>query len=86
MPKQPIKKKIEELRQQILRHNKLYYTEGKPEISDGAYDALIRELKALEEKYPQYAAKDSPTHTVGAPIPEKFKKVPHTTPMLSLKA
>lgn len=78
------KKRIENLRKEIKRHNRLYYTLGAPEVSDARYDALLKELKALEEKHPEYASVSSPTQTVGAPIPDKFRKVKHTSPMLSL--
>jgi len=81
-----IKKKIKELSNEVKRHNELYYTKGVPEISDAAYDSLIRELKGLEKEYPEYEFKDSPTQLVGAPIPDKFSKVEHTSPMLSLES
>ncbi|MFH1665394.1 MAG: NAD-dependent DNA ligase LigA [Candidatus Omnitrophota bacterium] len=81
---QNIKKRIDELAAEIRRHNELYYTKGKPEISDGKYDELVRELKKLEAEHPIYVSPESPTRTVGAPVPDKFKKVKHTAPMLSL--
>ncbi|MFH1836648.1 MAG: NAD-dependent DNA ligase LigA [Candidatus Omnitrophota bacterium] len=81
-----IKKKIDELRKQIIKHNVLYYAEGTPKISDEAYDVLIKELKKLEKEYPEYASSGSPTGTVGSPIPDKFSKVKHTAPMLSLES
>ena len=80
------KKKIEALRKEIRRHNALYYTEGASEIADSRYDALVKELKALEKKHPAFASPDSPTRTVGAPLPEKFKKVRHASAMLSLES
>jgi len=79
-----IKKKINDLKKEIKSHNKLYYVKGDPAISDSKYDGLIEELKSLEKKYPEYITADSPTQTVGAPIPEKFKKVKHLASMLSL--
>jgi len=81
-----VKKRIEELRKEIKRHNELYYTKGAPEISDSRYDELFRELKALEKAHPEYDSPDSPTRTVGAPVPDKFVKVGHLTPMLSLES
>ncbi len=81
-----IKKRIKELRREILRHNRLYYTEGNPEISDSRYDKVMSELKELEKNYPEYLEKDSPSQTVGAPVPEKFEKVAHAAPMLSLES
>lgn len=82
--KNDIKKKISDLRQALKRHNELYYTRGEPEISDSKYDEMMRELKALEADHPEFFAPDSPTQTVGAPIPDKFVKIEHTSPMLSL--
>ena len=81
-----IKKRIKELREEIIKHNKLYYTKGKPAVSDAAYDKLVKELKDLEKKHPEYDSADSPTRTVGASIPEKFFKVKHAVPMLSLES
>ncbi|MDP8299892.1 MAG: NAD-dependent DNA ligase LigA [Candidatus Tantalella remota] len=86
MNKKSIKTKIEELRKEIRRHNKLYYTEGAEEISDAKYDAMIQELRALEKEHPEYASPDSPTQAVGAPIPDKFVKVKHVAPLLSLES
>jgi len=80
------KKRIDWLRKELRRHNELYYVKGKPEISDSRYDELMRELKELEKKHPRYMSPDSPTQTVGAPIPEKFVKVRHRFPMLSLES
>ncbi|MDD3088753.1 MAG: NAD-dependent DNA ligase LigA [Candidatus Omnitrophica bacterium] len=81
-----IKKHINELRREIKRHNALYYTSGVPEISDSRYDELMRELKKLEKKHPEYASDDSPTRTVGAPVADKLSKVKHVSPMLSLES
>lgn len=79
-----IKKRVSALRKEIKRHNELYYTEGKPEISDARYDELMKELKALEKAHPDLFSPDSPTQTVGAPVPVKLAKVRHVLPMLSL--
>ena len=81
-----IKKKIKKISDTIKRHNELYYIKGVPEISDGAYDAIVAELKKLEKAHPEYAGERSPTGTVGAPIPEKFRKVEHVALMLSLES
>ncbi|MDD5488422.1 MAG: NAD-dependent DNA ligase LigA [Candidatus Omnitrophica bacterium] len=81
-----IKKRIERLKKEILEHNRLYYTEGAPSISDSAYDGLMAELKELEKGHPEYATQDSPTRTVGAPVTDKLKKVRHIVPMLSLES
>ncbi len=73
-----------QLREEINRHNRLYYVLDRPEISDAAYDILMRELRALEEQYPELVTPDSPTHRVGAPPAEGFAEVQHPVPMLSL--
>ncbi|MBM3249274.1 MAG: NAD-dependent DNA ligase LigA [Candidatus Omnitrophica bacterium] len=78
------RKKIEELRKQIRRHDYLYYVLSAPEISDNEYDDLMRELKAFEEKYPQYKSDDSPTMRVSGGLLEGFKTVRHAQKMLSL--
>ena len=79
-----IKNKIENLRAEINRHNHLYHVLDSPEISDAEYDELIRQLKQLEEKYPRFLAKDSPTQRVGATPVEAFGIVEHPQPLLSL--
>ena len=78
------KKRIEQLKKELEHHNWLYYVKNAPEISDEKYDKLLRELRDLEEKFPQLKTPDSPTQRVGAPPQEKFKTVPHVKPMLSL--
>jgi DNA ligase (NAD+) len=74
------------LREELARHDELYYSQGAPEISDADYDALFRELKGLEEAHPELATPDSPTQRVGAPLAEGqgFEKVAHELPMLSI--
>jgi DNA ligase (NAD+) len=76
------------LRAEILRHDRLYHVEGRPEISDAEYDALFRELRALEEEHPELVTEDSPTRRVGAPLPEGqgFATVEHEVPMLSIES
>ena len=65
-----IKERIEKLRTEINRHNYRYYVLDNPEISDAEYDALMQELKKLEEDYPKLITPDSPTQRVGAaPVP-----------------
>jgi DNA ligase (NAD+) len=73
------------LADEITRHDRLYYLEDRPEISDAEYDALRRELEALEGAHPELAAPDSPTRRVGAPPAEGFAPVTHRVPMLSLE-
>jgi DNA ligase (NAD+) len=74
------------LREEIARHDRLYYVEAKPEISDAEYDRLYRELAELEAGHPELVAPDSPTRRVGAPLPEgsSFATVRHAVPMLSI--
>jgi DNA ligase (NAD+) len=79
-----IKSRIEKLRAEINRHNRLYHVLDSPEISDAEYDALMRELKQLEEQNPQLVTPDSPTQRVGAAPLEAFGVVEHTRPLLSL--
>lgn len=74
-----------ELSREIERHNRLYHLEDQPEISDADYDALFRELLAIEQEHPELATAESPSSKVGAPRAEKFAPVPHAVPMLSLK-
>ncbi len=79
-----VKKSLGRLRAEISRHNYLYYVLDSPEISDAAYDALMRELKQLEAAYPQFVTPDSPTQRVGAAPVEAFGVVEHPLPLLSL--
>lgn len=82
-PREAIER-IEELRQLIHYHNYRYFTLDDPEISDAEYDALMRELIALETAYPELVTPDSPTQRVGAAPLEEFATVRHRTPMMSL--
>ena len=72
------------LRREIERHNRLYYNEAAPEVSDAEYDALFRELQALEGAHPELATPDSPTQRVGSAPSTEFAEVRHRVPMLSL--
>ncbi len=76
--------RAEALRREIERHNRLYYLEDAPEITDAEYDRLLRELMDLEARHPELLAPDSPTQRVGAPPLAAFPEVSHRTPMLSL--
>ena len=77
-------KRAKELRSQIARHDRLYYQQDDPEISDSEYDDLLRELREIEEANPDLITPDSPTQRVsGVPL-EKFGQVEHAEPMLSL--
>jgi DNA ligase (NAD+) len=77
--------RIKELYTEIERHNRLYYRNDSPEISDAEYDALFRELQLLEEQFPSSALPDSPTRRVGALPRENFSQIPHRIAMLSLE-
>jgi DNA ligase (NAD+) len=79
-----LQKRVDELRAELRRHEHLYYVLDQPEISDAAYDGLMRELKALEEQHPELASPDSPTQRVGGKPREGFVKVRHSSSMLSL--
>lgn len=81
-----IQEKYTKLRSEIEYHNNLYYNEDKPIISDMEYDTLMRELKQLEQEYPELLKNDesSPTEKIGGTASEKFSKVRHRVPMLSL--
>ena len=77
-------RQIERLREQIRHHDRKYYVEAAPEISDRDYDRLLADLHALEEKHPELVAADSPTQRVGGePVPE-LESVRHRLPMLSI--
>ncbi len=73
-----------ELRQELERHNRLYYVLDEPEIGDDAYDALLDELRAIEDDNPELRTPDSPTQRVGAPPLDRFEQVEHVEQMLSL--
>jgi len=73
------------LRSELERHNYLYYVKDSPEITDAEYDALFRELQAIEAEYPDLVTPDSPTQRVGAKPAEEFKHIRHRVPMLSLQ-
>jgi len=79
-----VKERIEQLRGEINYHNYRYYVLDSPEISDAEYDELMKELKQLEEQYPQLLTPDSPTQRVGAAPVEAFGIVEHPLPLLSL--
>jgi DNA ligase (NAD+) len=79
-----IKKRIEKLTEELLRHQHLYYVKAAPEISDLEYDKLFDELVELEKKYPEYASENSPTRRVGSDLDNTFPEKEHTIPVLSL--
>ena len=79
-----VRGRIEELREQIRYHNRRYYVEDAPEISDAEYDALYKELESLEGEHPELVTPDSPTQRVGGEPLGGFEQVRHAVPMLSL--
>ena len=78
------KQRIDELRQELNRHNYNYYVLNSPEISDKEFDDLMRELQSLEEAHPEYYDSFSPTQRVGSDINTAFTQVAHERPMMSL--
>jgi DNA ligase (NAD+) len=70
-------KRAEELRRQIAHHDHRYYVLDDPEIGDDAYDALLDELRALEEEHPELRSPDSPTQRIGGKPLDKFEQVRH---------
>jgi DNA ligase (NAD+) len=74
----------EKLRRAIDRHNRLYYNEAEPEITDAEYDRLFQQLAKLESEHPELVVPDSPTQRVGSAPSEGFAEVVHRAPMLSL--
>ncbi|MCC7549332.1 MAG: NAD-dependent DNA ligase LigA [Burkholderiales bacterium] len=79
-----VRARVEWLRREIERHNRLYYVLDAPEIPDVEFDSLFRELQALEAAHPALTSPDSPTQRVGAPVQGGLAPVAHAVPMLSL--
>lgn len=79
-----VRRRADRLRAEIRRHDHLYHVENRPEISDGAYDELFRELRAIEEAFPHLLTPDSPTQRVGADPLSELPVVRHVATMLSL--
>ncbi len=79
-------RRVLDLRHQLEYHNYRYYVQDDPEVTDAEYDALYRELKALEEQFPELVTPDSPTQrvSIGNATVSEFPKVVHEVPMLSL--
>jgi DNA ligase (NAD+) len=78
-------RRVEELRSEIRRHERLYYVDGRPELTDVEFDRMMSELADLERIHPDLAALDSPTRRVGGEAAEGFATVAHALPMLSLE-
>lgn len=85
MIKEEAKKRIEKLKKLINHHRYLYHVLDTEEISDSAFDSLKHELWKLEQQFPEFITPDSPTQRVGGKPLEKFEKVRHATPMLSIE-
>ncbi|MBK8130412.1 MAG: NAD-dependent DNA ligase LigA [bacterium] len=79
------KQEIAALRREISRHDRLYYAEARPEISDIEYDRLFQKLRDLEAEHPELVTRDSPTQRVGEALTTGFASVRHPFPMLSLQ-
>ena len=79
-----IKADIERLREELNRHNYLYYVEAQPEITDLEFDKLLKQLEKLEAEHPEYDSPDSPSHKVGGQAISAFETVEHLEPMLSI--
>ncbi len=77
--------KIRKLRETIEHHNRLYYVENAPEVTDAEYDRLFRELQQLEEAHPELRTPDSPTQRVGGAPASELAPVRHEVPMLSIR-
>lgn len=84
MNEHEVRREAEKLRDELRRHEHLYYVLDQPEISDTAYDELMRRLEKLEGEHPELRTPDSPTQRVGGKPREGFVKIQHTAPMLSL--
>lgn len=82
--KSKAKDEIESLRRELERHNRLYYVEARPEISDYEYDQMMRRLQALEAQHPELFDPNSPSQRVGGAPVEEFRTVIHDPPMLSI--
>src|SRR5690348_14153078 len=79
-----LSREVEKLREQIRKHEYLYYVQDAPEVSDAEFDKLMRRLKAIEEEHPEFVAPDSPTQRVGGVPREGFQTYRHARPMMSL--
>ena len=79
-----VRTEIEELRKQLEHHNRLYYLDAKPEITDREYDRLMKRLEQLETDHPEFDSPESPTKKVGGAPIEGFQTVAHRLPMLSI--
>lgn len=79
-----VRARIDQLREELRAHNHRYYVLAEPSISDKEFDVLLKELADLEAAHPEFDDPSSPTRRVGGDLTDKFEKVPHRSPMLSL--
>ncbi len=84
MAHKDVEHEVVKLRAELRRHNRLYYVDAAPEISDREYDRLIKRLEALETEHPELVTPDSPTQRVGGEPLTGFRTVTHAVPMLSI--
>ncbi len=78
------RKRMEHLARELLRHQRLYYVQARPEVSDAEYDRLLDELLLLEQRFPQWASPNSPSRRVGSDLDNSFPERAHVVPVLSL--
>ena len=81
---EPVRKRMEQLAEEIDRLNYEYYMNDRSQVSDFEFDAMLRELQDLERQYPELASPLSPTKRVGGEVNKSFRQVQHRFPMLSL--
>ena len=84
MKEAKLKTRLNELREIINEHNYRYHVLDDPIVSDSEYDQCLAELRQVEERYPEWITLDSPSQRIGGGVSEKFDKVPHPAPILSL--
>src|SRR5256714_9783788 len=84
LTKAQAKVELKRLALELERHDKAYYQDDAPKISDAQYDALRKRFNAIEAKFPEFVTGDSPSQKIGAAPSGKFKKIRHSVPMLSL--
>ena len=84
MAHKDVEREVARLRAELNRHNRLYYVEAAPEISDHEYDRLMKRLEAIEAEHPEFITPESPTQRVGGEPLIGFKTVRHAVPMLSI--
>src|SRR3954453_2465226 len=80
----PAEQRMKQLREELNEHNRRYYIDARPTISDREYDKLMQELVDLEAAHPELKTPDSPTQRVGGDVQEGLKPVRHAVPMMSI--